>query len=156
MYYALHIYVLLSSHQISLVYIYIYAESSVLHTCFVFGQNYSHGRVDLWPESTHVHTLSHPHPHTHLPTSRLAWSSRTMSHLEGNLSVASSSVAASSAVNSSSVDLPPRQPRIRIRWMRVSRRRRFCNLQTRRKPRSARTTRAFRSRFSHLWPAGGS
>ena len=50
--------------------------------------------------------------------------------------------------------LPPRQPRVRIRWMRVRRRRRF--FQTRRKPRPARTTRAFRSLSSRLWPAGGS
>ena len=48
--------------------------------------------------------LPQPHPHTHLPTSRLEWSSRTMSHLEGNPSVASSSVVASSAANSGSVE----------------------------------------------------
>ena len=38
----------------------IYAESSVVHTCFVFGQNYSRGLVDLWPESTHAHTYHAP------------------------------------------------------------------------------------------------
>ena len=54
-YYVLHIYVLLSSHQIRLVCIYI-RRNSVVHTCFDFGQNYSRGRVDLWPESTHAHT----------------------------------------------------------------------------------------------------
>ena len=53
MYYVLHVYVLLSSHQIRLVYI---RRNSLVHTCFVFGQNYSRGRVDLWPESTHAHT----------------------------------------------------------------------------------------------------
>ena len=41
------------------------------------------------------------HNHT---TSRLEWSSRTMSYLEGNPSAASSSVVASSAANSSSVE----------------------------------------------------
>ena len=48
--------------------------------------------------------LCHNHTHTHLPTSRLEWSSRTMSHLEGNPSAARSSVVASSAANRSSVD----------------------------------------------------
>ena len=34
----------------------------VVHTCFVFGQNYSRGRVDMWPESTHAHTSATPTP----------------------------------------------------------------------------------------------
>ena len=48
--------------------------------------------------------VAREHPHTHLPTSRLAWSSRTMSHSEGNSSAASSSVVAISAANSCSVE----------------------------------------------------
>ena len=64
-------------------------------------------RVGVWTCGQRAPTrtpLPHPHPHTHLPTSRLEWSSRTMSHLEGNPSVASSSVVASSAANSGSVE----------------------------------------------------
>ena len=64
-------------------------------------------RVGVWTCGQRVPTrtpLPQPHPHTHLPTSRLEWSSRTMSHLEGNPSAASSSVVASSAANSSSVE----------------------------------------------------
>ena len=61
-------------------------------------------RVGVWTCGQRVPTrtpLPQPHPHTHLPTSRLEWSSKTMSHLEGNPSAASSSVVASSAANSS-------------------------------------------------------
>ena len=48
--------------------------------------------------------VAREHPHTHLPTSHLAWSSRTKSHLEANPSAAinSGSVVASSAAHSSS------------------------------------------------------
>ena len=67
-------------------------------------------RVDVWTCGQRVLTRTPlpqphpPHPHTHLPTSRLEWSSRTMSHLEGNPSAASSSVVASSAANCSSAE----------------------------------------------------
>ena len=54
-------------------------------------------RVSVWTCGQRAPT------HTHLPTSRLAWSSRTTSLLEGNPSAASSGVVASSAANSSSV-----------------------------------------------------
>ena len=90
---------LLSSHEILRIYYILYMQ---IAGSFAFGRTYSRGRVDLWTESTHAHPC-HTHPHTHLPTSRLARSSRTMSHLEGNPSAASNSVVASSAANSSSV-----------------------------------------------------
>ena len=64
-------------------------------------------RVGVWTCGQRVPTrtpLPQPHQHTHLPTSRLEWSSRTMSHLEGNPSAASSSVVAISAANSCSVE----------------------------------------------------
>ena len=64
-------------------------------------------RVGVWTCGQRAPTrtaLLRPHPHTHLPTLRLAWSSRTMSHLEGNPSAASSSVVTTSAANSSSVE----------------------------------------------------
>ena len=139
---------------------YIYTKKALWFTHVSFSDKPI--RVGVWTCGKRAPTrtpLPHPHPHTHLPTSRLTWSSRTISHLEGNPSDASRSVVASSAANNSSVEAdgsaassaPGSNP-----VDEGSRRRRFCNLQTRRKPRSARTTRAFRSRSSHLWPAGGS
>ena len=94
-------------------------------------------RVGVWTsgqESTHAHPC-HTHSHTHLPTSRLAWSSRTMSHLEGNPNAGSSSVVASSAANSSSVEADGFAASSTLGSNpvdEVSHRRRFCNLQTRR------------------------
>ena len=101
--YYIYIYVLLSSHQLRLVY-YIYTET-LWFTHVSFSDKTI--REGVWTCGQRAPTrtpLPHPHPHTHLPTSRLAWSSRTMSHLEGNPSAASSSVVASYAANSSSVE----------------------------------------------------
>ena len=64
-------------------------------------------RVGVWTCGQRAPTrtpLPHPHPYTHLPTSRLAWSRGTITHLEGNPSAAISSVVVSSAANSSSVE----------------------------------------------------
>ena len=93
---------MLSSHQIRLVYI---RRNSVVHTCFVFGQNYSRGRVDLWPEGIHAHTSATTTP-THSPahiTLRVVEQNNEL-YLEGNPSAASSSVVAISAANSCSVE----------------------------------------------------
>ena len=137
---------------------YIYAETLV-HTCFVFGQNYSRGRVDLWPERTHAHTSATTTP-THSPAHiTLRVVEQNNEPFRGNPSAASSSVVASSAANSSSVEAGGSAASSapgsnRLMW--VSRRWRLCNHQTRRKPQSARTTIAFWSRSSHLWLAGES
>ena len=99
MYYALHICVLLSSHLIRLVNI--YTQKALWFTHVSFSDKTIH--VGVWTFGQRAPTrtpLPHPHPHIHLPTSRLAWLSRTMSHLEGNSRAASSSVVASSAASS--------------------------------------------------------
>ena len=137
---------------------YIYTQKALWFTHVSFSDKTI--RVGGWTCGQRAPTRTPlPHPHTHLPTSRLAWSSRTMSHLEGNPSAASSSVVASSAANSSSVEgdgsaassAPGSNPVDDGEPPEA-----LCNRQTRRKPRSARAARAFRSRSSHLWPAGGS
>ena len=134
MYYVLHIYVLLSSHQIRLVYRLYTQKLWFTHVSF----SDKTIRVGVWTCGQRVPTrtpLPQPHPHTHLPTSRLEWSSRTMSHLEGNSSAASSSVVASSAANSSSVEADGFAASSTLGSNpvdEVSHRRRFCNLQTRR------------------------
>ena len=82
---------------------YIYTQKALWFTSF----SDKTIRVGVWTCGQRATTrtpLPHPHPHTHLPTSCLAWSSRTMSHLEVNPSAASSSVVAISAANSSSVE----------------------------------------------------
>ena len=139
---------------------YMYTQNALWFTQVSFSDQAI--RVGVWtcgqraPTRT---TAPHPQPHTHLLTSRVARSSRTISHLEGNPSAAICSVVASSAANSSSVEAggsaassAPGSNPVDVGEPPVA----VCNLQTRRKPRSARTTRAFRSRSSHLWPAGES
>ena len=85
--------------------IYTYTQKALWFTHVSFSDKTI--RVGVWTCGQRAITrtpLPHPHPHTHLPTSRLVWSSRTMSHLEGNPSAASSSVVASSTANSSNVE----------------------------------------------------
>ena len=119
---------------------YIYTQKALWFTHVSFSDKTI--RLGVWTCGQRAPTrtpLPHPHLHTHLPTSRFVVEQNN-EPFRGNPSAASSSVVASSAANSSSVeaDGSARQPRVRIRWMRVSRRKQFCNLQTRRKPRSAR------------------